>query len=229
MHLVAWFARIDSHDSCKSGDARESEIRVIQANRLTRYKNRGFNCEWFARIDLRESRCESPMPLRSYRIFHQLAFTMRNLPLDLPAEPQRFRGMLGRRGGARTCVLRTSFFSSQLKNPGQVWFPSSSFHTDTISRKSKTLGFSRLATRVIGALQTQSGIMNPEWVPGASRPWRLKKFKGSWKLTQIDDFNHFDRLQLCFGTFWTMGPRGPGDSYRFLLWHFGPEGPRWPL
>ena len=28
-----------------------------------RYKNRGFNCEWFARIDSRESRCESPVPL----------------------------------------------------------------------------------------------------------------------------------------------------------------------
>ena len=31
--LVAWFARIDSHDSRKSGDSRESEIRVIHANR----------------------------------------------------------------------------------------------------------------------------------------------------------------------------------------------------
>ena len=31
---------------------------------LTRYKNRGFNCERFARIESRESRCESPMPLR---------------------------------------------------------------------------------------------------------------------------------------------------------------------
>ena len=31
---------------------------------LTRYKNRGFNCESFARIDSRESRCESPVPLR---------------------------------------------------------------------------------------------------------------------------------------------------------------------
>ena len=42
---------------------------VIRANRkfewfrqigLMRYKNRGSNCECFARIDLRESRCESP-------------------------------------------------------------------------------------------------------------------------------------------------------------------------
>ena len=41
---------------------------VIRANRtfewfvqigLTHYKNRGFNCEWFARIDSRESRCKS--------------------------------------------------------------------------------------------------------------------------------------------------------------------------
>ena len=47
---------------------------MIRANRkfewfgrigLTRYKNRGFNCEWFARIDSRESRCESPVPLSS--------------------------------------------------------------------------------------------------------------------------------------------------------------------
>ena len=30
---------------------------------LTRYKNTGFNGEWFARIDSRESRCESPVPL----------------------------------------------------------------------------------------------------------------------------------------------------------------------
>ena len=30
---------------------------------LTGYKNRGFNCEWFARIDSRESHCESPVPL----------------------------------------------------------------------------------------------------------------------------------------------------------------------
>ena len=45
---------------------------MIRANRkfewfrrigLTRFKNRGCNCEWFARIDSRESRCESPMPL----------------------------------------------------------------------------------------------------------------------------------------------------------------------
>ena len=45
---------------------------MIRANRkfewfvrigLTRYKNRGFNCEWFARIDSRESLCESPVPL----------------------------------------------------------------------------------------------------------------------------------------------------------------------
>ena len=45
---------------------------VIHANRkfewfvrigLTRYKNRGVNCEWFARIDSRDSRCESPVPL----------------------------------------------------------------------------------------------------------------------------------------------------------------------
>ena len=45
---------------------------VIRANRkfgsfvrsgLTRYKNRGFDCERFARIDSRESRCESPVPL----------------------------------------------------------------------------------------------------------------------------------------------------------------------
>ena len=31
--LVACFARIDSHDSCESGESRESEIRVIRANR----------------------------------------------------------------------------------------------------------------------------------------------------------------------------------------------------
>ena len=31
--LVARFAGIDSHDSCKSGHSRESEIRVIRANR----------------------------------------------------------------------------------------------------------------------------------------------------------------------------------------------------
>ena len=31
--LVAWFARIDSRDSRESGDSRESEIRVIRANR----------------------------------------------------------------------------------------------------------------------------------------------------------------------------------------------------
>ena len=45
---------------------------VMRANRkfewfrrigLTRHKNRGLNCEWFARIDSRALRCESPMPL----------------------------------------------------------------------------------------------------------------------------------------------------------------------
>ena len=49
IYLVAWLARIDSHDSRESGDSRESEIQVIRANRLMRYKNRGFSCEWFAR------------------------------------------------------------------------------------------------------------------------------------------------------------------------------------
>ena len=32
-NLVAWFVRIDSHDSRESGDSRKLEIRVIQANR----------------------------------------------------------------------------------------------------------------------------------------------------------------------------------------------------
>ena len=32
-NLVVWFARIDSRDSRKLGDSRESEIRLIQANR----------------------------------------------------------------------------------------------------------------------------------------------------------------------------------------------------
>ena len=32
LHLVARFAGIDSHDLRESGDSRESEIRVIQAN-----------------------------------------------------------------------------------------------------------------------------------------------------------------------------------------------------
>ena len=47
--LVAWFVRIG----------------------LMCYQNRGFNCEWFARIDSRESRCESPVPLScSFPIGH---------------------------------------------------------------------------------------------------------------------------------------------------------------
>ena len=33
IRVVAWCARFDSHDSRESGDLRESEIRVIQANR----------------------------------------------------------------------------------------------------------------------------------------------------------------------------------------------------
>ena len=58
-------------------DSRES-ICMIRANRmiranwkfewfvrigLTRYKNGDLNCEWFVRIDSRDSRCESPVPL----------------------------------------------------------------------------------------------------------------------------------------------------------------------
>ena len=39
--------------------SRVSEIRAIRANRPDAL------CEWFARIDSRESRCESPMPLRA--------------------------------------------------------------------------------------------------------------------------------------------------------------------
>ena len=52
--LVAWFARIDSHDSRESGDSRESEIRVIRAKWPDAH--RGFICEWFARIALRIAR-----------------------------------------------------------------------------------------------------------------------------------------------------------------------------
>ena len=48
--LVAWFARIGN-----SSDSGESAWRTI--------KDRGFNCKWFAWIDSRESRCESPVPL----------------------------------------------------------------------------------------------------------------------------------------------------------------------
>ena len=48
---------------------------AIRANRkferfgrigLTRYKNRGFNCEWLARIDSRELHSESPVPLSRF-------------------------------------------------------------------------------------------------------------------------------------------------------------------
>ena len=39
--------------------------------RSTGFQNRGFNCEWFARIDSRESRCESPVPL-SWGAFQEL-------------------------------------------------------------------------------------------------------------------------------------------------------------
>ena len=48
--LIGWFARIGKF---------EPFVRIG----LTRYKNRGFDCEWFARIDSREWRCESPVPL----------------------------------------------------------------------------------------------------------------------------------------------------------------------
>ena len=48
--LVAWFSRRKFEWFVRIG--------------LTRYKNRGFDCEWFARIDSRESSCESPVPLR---------------------------------------------------------------------------------------------------------------------------------------------------------------------
>ena len=36
------------------------------------YKNRGLNCEWFARIDSRESRCESPVPLTTVHFLRLL-------------------------------------------------------------------------------------------------------------------------------------------------------------
>ena len=51
--LVAWFARIGN-----SSDSRQSAWRAIE---------KGFSkdCEWFVRIDSRESRCESPVPLSS--------------------------------------------------------------------------------------------------------------------------------------------------------------------
>ena len=58
-------------------DSRELIRTIIRMNRkfewfgligLTRYKNRAFNCEWFARIDSRESRCEPPMPLRFWKL-----------------------------------------------------------------------------------------------------------------------------------------------------------------
>ena len=40
-------------------------IRAIRGQkRLTRYKNRGVNCEWFVRINSRDSRCESLVSLR---------------------------------------------------------------------------------------------------------------------------------------------------------------------
>ena len=53
--LVAWFARIDSHDSRESGDSRESEIRVIRANRPDTLQKQGFQLRMiranrFARI-----------------------------------------------------------------------------------------------------------------------------------------------------------------------------------
>ena len=58
-----------------------------------------------------------------YRTFLQLAFYNVQLPQNLPAEPQRFRRILlgGGRGGARTCLLRTGFFSYQIhvKNPSE--------------------------------------------------------------------------------------------------------------
>ena len=75
--------------------------RVIRTNRkfewfrrigLTRYKNRGFNCERFARIDPRESRCESPVPLSHSMITDQKCFQnhLARLPKQVAKSPKSF-------------------------------------------------------------------------------------------------------------------------------------------
>ena len=53
---IGWFARIRN-----SSDSGESARRAINGVN-------NCNCEWFARIDSRESRCESPVPLRAARL-----------------------------------------------------------------------------------------------------------------------------------------------------------------
>ena len=57
---MAWFARIGSCDSHKSGHSRESEVQVIRANRVIHAIKTGVSIA----NDSRESRCESPVPLR---------------------------------------------------------------------------------------------------------------------------------------------------------------------
>ena len=75
--LVAWFARIGN-----SSDSGESAWRA---------KNRSFNCEWFARTDSRESRCESPVPLRGGGVIHV------KTPASKPAfSISEFEGSYGR-------------------------------------------------------------------------------------------------------------------------------------
>ena len=87
--LVAWFARIHSHDSRESGDLRESEIQWFGRIGLMRCKNRDFNCEWFSRLASRASRCESPVPLSSSlrnkrRILWCLWLSWFSVPMDAP-------------------------------------------------------------------------------------------------------------------------------------------------
>ena len=71
---------------------------VIRANRkfewfmrigLTRYKNRGFNCEWFTRIDSRESRCESPVPLSRHTFKQRSTWRVPNPPGANPLVAER--------------------------------------------------------------------------------------------------------------------------------------------
>ena len=105
---IGWFAQIGtSSNSLRTG--------------LTRYKNWGCNCEWFARIDSRESRCEPPVPLR--RLPFCVAFAplllKGNLPFSDTGKPPCVSGNsycfyigVSQKGSSERCRFRFFPFSS---------------------------------------------------------------------------------------------------------------------
>ena len=167
---------------------------------LTRHKNRGFNCERFARIDSRESRCESHVPLSSGANLPENPCSFRVVPSNFSENcavraifwlwgsflSGIFLGGVTEGGGFHTRVRGTMFVRDGAVTPGPSRKCDITFFVKGRPKSARQSRDSTVAARSVQSVTVPSSRVSRECRSPGLRPppfknarfWSLRK-KGS--------------------------------------------------